>query len=275
MKDDIKLPKKLIFVALLVFALWLGWGLAGTTITGVLKHDASLAAAGQWGDSFGVLNALVSTFGFIGFLAAFLIQGETLKLQQADSVAARQEQHQQRFESSFFQLLDLLRELRSQIEFSPSNDYRTLSNQTTLAREHKGYDAIATAAAEVNFWVAFNRRKIASWTKELFVSIYESRVHNQSEGGLGAYFRVIYTLLRKISEDQVLTQAEKDWYGNLVRSQLTSEELVLIGMNGLSTVSNNFSRYIEEFRLLKYVPHGPMRDGLEVFYVPTTFLARD
>lgn len=68
---------------------------------------------------------------------------------------------------------------------------------------------------------------------------------------------------------------EKAAYGNLLRSQLTSHDLVLIGFNGLIPPAKNFSSYITEFRLLKYLPKNDVRDALQRHYPKEAFTARD
>ncbi len=104
---------------------------------------------------------------------------------------------------------------------------------------------------------------------------YSDEVHQRAEGTLGPYFRVLYTILRRISEKEELSETEKARYGNLVRSQLSSAEVALIAANALTTASNDFKRFVIEFRLLKYLPPGGYGSILERIYPEEAFAPRD
>ncbi|MGO7803326.1 putative phage abortive infection protein [Rhizobium ruizarguesonis] len=86
---------------------------------------------------------------------------------------------------------------------------------------------------------------------------------------------MVYTILRRIKDDKVLSEPEKIQYSNLLRSQLTSHELALAGFNGLMPQANDFDALLTEFHMLKYLPTGIARRALEEVYDPTAFAARD
>lgn len=87
-------------------------------------------------------------------------------------------------------------------------------------------------------------------------AFYAEKLHRMNEDHLGPYFRIIYSMLRRISEASFLNDEEKIAYGNLLRSQLTSTELFVIGVNGLAHVSGDLRGYLEEFRMFKYLPRN-------------------
>lgn len=107
------------------------------------------------------------------------------------------------------------------------------------------------------------------------VTVYEERIHKNNEASFGPYFRLVYTVLRRIKDDDVLTVSEKNQYGNLLRSQLTSEELTLLAVNGMAPFSADLSDLIQEFRLLKYLPQSSVQRRFLAFYGSTAFAARD
>jgi len=96
-----------------------------------------------------------------------------------------------------------------------------------------------------------------------------------AENPLGPFFRIVYSILRRISEDPLLSAAEKARYGNLVRSHLSTAEVGLIGLNALTKEANDFQKYVTEFRLLKYLPDNAIKSELKRFYPEATFAARD
>jgi hypothetical protein len=87
-------------------------------------------------------------------------------------------------------------------------------------------------------------------------AFYSAKVHASNEDQLGLYFRIIYSMLRRISEAEFLSDDEKISYSNLLRNQLTSRELFVIGVNGLAEISGDLARYLAEFRMFKNLPEA-------------------
>ena len=271
---ELKRIRKIILLAgTLVSALWFLWFFQ--IVLWYFKWgNFTEATFGVWGDSFGVLNGLFSALGFIGLLMTVWYQRVDMSVQQSliaetkrdqydQQAYDRDERHRQRFESSFFQLLALSRELRNEVKFKPSAGYAGQAGVSDA--ERTGGDAIKLAAEEIAFWINFHGEELQRDTQQL-AHLYEERVHSQSEGGLGAFFRIVYTILRRVHDDIVLTENEKVSYGNLVRSQLTSAEIGLACVNSFSEFSNDFRGYLEHFRMPKYLPEGAIRDTISLHY---------
>ena len=256
----------IILLSLGILWFWTFWGdlLAGS-LSGVFARELSatdLARAAQWGDSFGPLNALASAAAFTVVLATLIVQGRDI--------------HRQRFESSFFELLRLMRELRNDIQFSFSPEYRTdliakYPNRRIVVAKQQGFDGVRAANREMMHWTKGDKIQ----GREELGHIYMEKVHKRHEATIAPYFRLIYTILHRIRTDKVLTQDEKFRYGNLVRSQLTSDELKLLAYNGLAPVSKDLETLIVEFRMLKYLPSSSVRNRLKNIYATEAFSARD
>lgn len=97
-----------------VIALWTGWAIWGRQIAHVLSWG-DVESAGAWGDTFGALNTLFGAAGFIAVALTLIAQRRAFTQQQEEFRAARIDQHKQRFEATYFELLDLMRELRGHI----------------------------------------------------------------------------------------------------------------------------------------------------------------
>lgn len=128
---------------------WSHW--AGATDQQMTGVPIRTATAGAWGDSFGGFNAL---FGALGFGAVI----STLYLQYLSLREQRHEQHIARFEDNFFRLLDLLRSLRGEIEFTQTDSFAATNSIYVRPGVKKGHDAIEAAYREVNHWVFANLR---------------------------------------------------------------------------------------------------------------------
>lgn len=271
-----------IIAVIAVILIWVVWGSLSFVAPKWLLETPT-DRLGVWGDSFGALSSLFTALGFLAVIAGFRLQREQMRKGQ-------DEQHRQRFDSWYFELLKLLREARDAVEFRNSNEYHkdktepvenirnnqrvsSIRNVLASARQtFRGVDAFKAAWFELRYHLNRPGQKQDVATVG---NIYEKFIHNRHESIFGPYFRLLYTILESIDSDPVLTQAEKFRYGRLLRSQLTSYETALAGFNGLSRVSKDFQRLVIAFRLLKYIPHGNRRRLLSRYYPANTFKARD
>jgi hypothetical protein len=252
-------------VLFVITALLVGWGFYGVHIVRFVHTNAGLSEAGQWGDTFGAMNALFGGCAFAGVLATLWIQRADLANQQRQLRETQREQHLQRFDSTFFQLLALLRELRLEVRADRPKGERTEVLEGAEALRYLYELSLSQCSVTVT----------PPLTKENIALMYSASTKMHKQNSLGPFFRILYSILRRISEDPVLTSAEKARYGNLVRSHLSTAEVGLIGLNGLTKESNNFSDYVTEFRLLKYLPDNSLVTVLKRFYPEETFSARD
>jgi hypothetical protein len=219
---------------------------------------------GPWGDTFGALNTLFAALGFIVVVFTFIRQQDQIK-------AAQEEQHRQRFESSFFTLLNMLKDLKTKLRFRHGAEYM-IDNPDDKFVIKGGSSALQYAWREAIHWLDKGGTSV---TKEVAANIYDKCIHRRYENSFGPYYRVLYTICFRIKTDGTLTDEEKIRYGNLLRSQLSSYEIAVLGLNGLSKVSKDLADYIIYFRLLKYLPEGERRDTLARYYPREAFLGRE
>jgi len=252
-------------VAITVLAIWLLWFAIGSWIGGRVDKEL-IEKAGLVGDSFGSLNALFAAIGFIMLLFS-------LRQQQRQITRAEREQSRQRFESSFFEILRLLRELRKEIHFSYSRSYRTREGKQASEAEYTDHKAVLAIVRELSFQIETNPE--SKWSREKLASIYDKNVHSRYEGFLSPYFRIIYTMLIRIRDSKDLEEDERFTYSRLLRSQLTTPELTILAFNSMSPVSKDFSHLVTHFRMLKYMPESKIKEIFKGVLHPHAFLSRD
>jgi hypothetical protein len=278
-----------IFVAL--GTIWVTWGRSGPdiatmvmslhhselpntkTLADQLAEPTHLAGAmersGQWGDGFGPLNTLFTGLAFTGTLLALYLQGKAL-------IAQRKDLHQQRFETTFFELLALLRTAREEVRFRHSSRYRSAIGLTTSSSSYgvqMGNAAFRRAAYEIRYWLRPKAIKIAR-EPEALGTLYKRSVHAPFESTLGAYFRILYTILKKIHEDPNLPEEEKIKYANILRGQMTSFEVTIAAFNAFMPEANDLDALLIRFRMLKYLPQQRLREILEGIYPDVAFRGR-
>ena len=218
---------------------------------------------GEFGDTFGALNALFAGLAFAGVIYAILLQQRELKLQreelelqrkeledtrveirgQKEQLAAQNQtlQHQN-FESSFFQLLTMHSEIVNSMK-TPSDKpsgrecFRSLliSLQNTLE-------------------IAIDRNLPQT---EVFNTTYEEEFFSQFQPYVGHYFQHLYNIVKFVHEHEFFDEKEfkeKKRYTNFIRAQLSSNELGLLFYHGLSDRGAKFKDLVEEYALFEDMP---------------------
>lgn len=274
-------------VGVAAFCLWLVWALH-PLLAKRMKIPWDAATVGQWGDAFGALNALFSALAFVAVLVTLKQQRDDVARQlgqQRDDLARQQrqitanehDQHLQRFERTFYELLRLLREARNDVEFRYSDNYFADGGSSDRSRTDRaqGTEAFKRANLELRHWIARTHQSGDDLTSDAIAKLYLKHVHSRYESTFAPYYRLLYTLLLRIKEDTILSEPQKHRYGNLLRSQLTSHEVALCCYNGLAAISGSFKDLIVEFRLAKYLPEEFGRKRLMLHYPDSTFEGRD
>ena len=248
---------------------WLLWALS-PAIFPLLGLEWAPDRIGQWGDAFGGLNALFSALAFVAVLF-------TLHQQQNQIDEAAQDQHLQRFERTFYELLRLLREAREDVEFRYTDGYDggTRTKEKNYDELVTGPEAFKRAQFEIRYWAEVEELHAGRVSSGRLAEIYVTNCHDRYESTFAPYYRLLYTILSRIKNDLKLEVEEKHRYGNLLRSQLTSHEVGLCCYNGLSAASGSFKELLIEFRIAKYLPEEFGRRILQDHYPPSTFLGRD
>lgn len=272
------------FCLALIAALFFMWGFYADYSVQIAQffagnHVNDISKAGAWGDTFGAFNGFVSLAGALFIIRTLILQQESLKEQQKSLETQIKENHKQRFESTFFELLKLLREVRNELSFRHSAEYIKLApteNRKILLSQRKiGVDALTYFLTELMSNVKAEVGSLNAASREDFSRIYDSTMKHSTEKTFSPYFRLIYTILKKVSSDNILNNDEKNAYARLLRSQLTNVELVAIAYNALSPRSADLEALVTECRLFKYMPASPGRSRIERLFDALAFQPRD
>lgn len=260
----------LIIIGFVVVLLWILWA-ALPFVMARTGMPVDVSKLGAWGDTFGALNAMFSALAFVAVLF-------TLTQQQKQIDDAATDQHLQRFERTFYELLRLIREARDAVEYRYTDQYEGGTREQEKDYEAKvfGNEAFKRAQFEMAYWVSTWGRNIEKeMTSDDLAQIYTRFIHDRYESTFAPYYRLLYTTLLRIKTDPKLSIEDKQRYGNLLRSQLTSHEVAMCCYNGLAAVSGSFKQLLTEFRIIKYLPPEFGRGTFVGHYDPIAFLGRD
>lgn len=279
-----------LIIFLAVFLLWLGaWGwidnnISATSTSAALTLDSLSAASsvppstditsatvrGQFGDKFGAINALFSGFAFAGIIF-------TIYLQRIDLRKTREAMSHDRFDNTFFQLLQVHIAITEKINigngahmgrqaFERFNEYfkvcdtdfhtfcalQKLSDTQILQIKNSIAETITKANyPELEDHDIANIQVTLESTKSTFDSFLHSNLQMHEEKVVAAYtkcctqyidnfshyFRNLYHILKFIDESTLISEEEKTSYGRFVRSQLSQVELVTLFYNSISQIT--------------------------------------
>lgn len=210
---------------------------------------------GEFGDAFGAINAVFTGLAFAAVIYGIILQRKEIRLQQRELFETRQVFQQQSFETLFFNVQRVLAETVAAIEWK---------EPATIAEEHpesfRGRRALKAIAESVyqQYFRRINRHAYTNanqqpdadtqlkWLLEEYSEFYW-----MNESLLGNYFRLVYNVLKLVSESD-FTPLEKERYAHLFRAQLSEGELTLLVLNGMVETGEKLRRYLEEFAMLKH-----------------------
>lgn len=204
----------------------------------------TIANAGVFGDSFGVLTSLFSALAFAGVAYTIASQREELKnqrieaaIQRSESEINRKEIYKQGFENTFFQMLKLHNQITMEIE-----------------KERRVHGAIrdfggrlALKEMKLDLMRAFHRGNIDHQSSPQQISNEFESFYIDFGFQLAHYFRFLYNIFRFLDESAI---ENKELYIRLVRAQISNQELYILYYNALSKRGLKFQKYITEFKLM-------------------------
>lgn len=237
-----KITKPLTFVLVVVAILWSGWAFLVTrpNIPFVENRVENMDARGQFGDSFGALNALLTALTFGGLAFSIYLQVEEAKKRHAEDTARKARDAEERVDSHFFQLTT---SLRSMVQATQIYDTGVYPIKASTGR----------AAFETMFIHVIRERDMFGMydslakTTAAYVKIYD--VH---QAHLGPYFRLLYRICRYVDQAPI-TEGQKLMYMKIARAELSNPELSLMALGVFTPLGRNFKDLIDKYALLKHL----------------------
>jgi len=201
---------------------------------GLFYEDASF---GTFGDFFGgVLNPILTFLTFMGLLITIVIQQKELRDSriefkgQKEALQLQQSEMQiQSFDNKFFQMLNLFNDIKKQLHIEDDELFKQLVS---------------------NFKSIMNKKDF----NERFIEI-----NNQHDTTFKYFFLNLYQLMNYIDTKAPNEDMKKN-YTNIIRAQLSKDELILLFYNciGIEKISGN--KYIELVNKYAFFEHVTYED---------------
>ncbi len=272
--EDILKPWMVWTIAIVVCVLV--WVFGAAVTRWYASHYASSVvnnAAGLFGDSFGAVNALISALAFAGVIVTFYLQRKELDLQRQELKAQREEFEQQnktlklqRFESTFFHMMELQQQIVSDLYIKVSEREKlNVQTETGFKTEEAIVDKSVRGRQVIQY--IYRHAESVYYNDGIFDKIVESGLDGYVNAPyrmmLDHYFRHLYTILRYVDETDAFSlnddgelDIENEWkqkyhYTTIVRATLSRHELLMLYYNGLSIFGREkLKPLIEKYSLL-------------------------
>ncbi len=252
---------------LLILVLW--------CYTYIELRDLPYDQRSSLGDMFGTVNALFSGLAFAGIIFTILLQRKELSFQRkelretrAEFVIQNKNLKIQRFENTFFNLLELHNQIVNDMDYKKQIGDRINSDQT---RTVKGRAVFKDRFKKFNAKI-----KQESDINKLYLDFFEQR-----KAAFGHYLRNLYQIFKMIHETEFISASELNIdisnednkhkydlcnyiqryrYTSIVRAQLSDYELLLLFYNCLSDNGvEKFKPLVEEYAILKNLPQKDVK----------------
>lgn len=233
------------------------------------KKD-ELMKPNEFGDSFGVLNALFSGLAFAGLLYSIRLQAKALSDSQqaladsqnemasqgAEFLEQTKSMNRQAFDNAFFQLLNFNNEIAKNTSFNMEFKISAQQGNNVI---NKGYSGSGTAAFKEIY--RFLCDKIYEdeyyYIPHTFTKVQEAYMsfHDVVGEHLAHYFRNLYQVLKFIDESEIFDGHQKKRYSNMLRAQVSKYELALLFYNCLSPLGiEKFKPLLEKYEFFEHLP---------------------
>lgn len=242
---------------------------------------------GQFGDQFGAVNALFSGLAFAGLIFTIILQKKELSLQREELADTRKElkgqklqlveQNKtlriQRFENTFFNMMELQQQIVSGMKFQnkqiielrkeTSEEIRGYRNeQTPIDFEVTGRGLFSWSFQKMPHKVKIDTEHtstLAGMKSVLAEYGLQEYLNQESATIYDHYFRHLYTILKFIDKEdipetdkRIFSDEELYGYAKILRATLSRYELVWLYYNGLSGYGNTkLKPLLEKYCMLK------------------------
>lgn len=220
---------------------------------------------GTFGDMFGAINALFSGLAFASIIYTIFLQREELKLQREELGLTRNELNGQKmqmsaqnevlklqnFENTFFQLIRLLNDTVREIDVNNGS------------RLYTGKDSFNFFLGTINRYYSVLKKTESTLIESEIIDGAYKKFYESHQGDLGHYFRTLYNIIKFVHYSAI---NDKKFYTNLVRAQLSNQELIVIFYNCQTEYgSYKFRPLIEEYAIFKTLPKHHLFDESHIY----------
>lgn len=210
---------------------------------------------GQFGDSWGVVTSVFSVAAFIGIAYSTKLQAESLEQLKVDSKLNKSMMVRQQVEGTFFQMLNLLQSLISDMDIQGTRNggapFERSGRDVFLYLYNKFKSNDNTARCfyfEPAELMEVDVLKLKKHIGRLFDDFYKDRQQD-----LAHYFRVLYNAYKFIDGTNI-SEDDKKTLANILRAQLSNYELLMLFYNCFGKHGGKFIDISVKYQIFDNLP---------------------
>jgi len=219
-------------------------------------------------------------------IAAFVLlyltySSQKKELQESRTILKNQNEliNKQQFENTFFNFINLHNQIVNQIEITITQTSKTSKGTTENRTILKGHDCFVRTYE--NFRLLYqhlsaNQAKMKTpiypdkkdFINAVFIEFFKDRYSS-----LGHYYKNLYQIVRFVDNANI---SNKSNYTDIIRAQLSTNELLMLCIYCLSNGKEEFKPLVEKYSLLKDIAENPelLRYDCKDLYDKKAFEAR-
>lgn len=239
--------KKHIFIlaTIIILLIWLAFFFSVIWVANDLKFEIppsmELQSLNNFGSSFNVLTSLFTALAFAGVIISIHLQSTELKTAISAFKGQESALHNQELDNKFFQMLHFFTEVKKSIKTKVGGtDYSGNDVFEPLIR--KLLDALAEGYKN-------DRTDINELFRKEFVEF------NNEYEMVKYYFLNLYQILNYIKKQSINVDSAK-LYTNMLRAQLSKNELILLAYNAIGVqafTTDNYQKLVEEYAFYEHL----------------------
>ncbi|EPC6045128.1 putative phage abortive infection protein [Serratia marcescens] len=207
---------------------------------------------GQFGDSWGVLTSIFSVFAFCGVAYSVVLQRKSLEQVTIEANENRTFLRLQQFESAFFQMLNLLQNIISDMDINFEEDGKAARKGRDvfhfLYKRLKRNGFLEAWFQTVKHGRMIDFEQLGSNAANAYNSFYKERQRD-----LAHYYRMVYHIFKFIDESG-FDERIRTKYANIMRAQLSNYELLMLFYNCIGKYGANMEKYAIRYKIFDNMP---------------------
>lgn len=235
---------------------------------------------GEWGDFFGgVLNPILTFLTFMGLLITIIIQQKELKESRKEfngqKIALEKQQEEmtiQSFDNKFFQMLNT---------FNKTTDSLNGKINSVECQGKKVFkELIIILKKEIQHRLSMSQYEKKPDVNKIvyFFEVFDS-FNNSYDTTFKYYFINLYQLIKFIDNDIPYKGSEKNKYAkkytNIIRAQLSKNELVLLAYNAIGIIEfcgDDYKKLIEKYSFFEHLRYDDFNNEAYILSIVNSIL---
>ena len=220
---------------------------------------------GEWGDFFGgVLNPILTFLTFMGLLITIILQQTELKQSREEFRGQKEALQNQEFDNKFFQMLNLLNNITE--NFNIESD----------GKKYRGKETFKFLKNKFQEYIQNENYQSKNENKFLDFQSAFNDFNNTYDTTFKYYFINLYQILKYINT-YIKDNEEAKEYTNMLRAQLTKNQLVLLAYNAIGVqdfTTNDYQLLVEKYSFFEHLRYDDFCENANIIKTVNTVLIK-